>query len=538
MTITRRMFLMRIGALSLLAASGKSRARAASGGQAHSNIVIILADDMGYSDLGCFGGEIETPNLDRLAANGVRFTQAYSAARCCPTRASLLTGLYPHQTGIGHMTNEADRRFDYGYPAYKGELNRRCVTLAEVLRPAGYHAYMAGKWHVGTAEGLRPLDRGFERYYGIVRGACNYFQPGDDKLLMLDRTHITEVGEDYYTTDAFTDYAIRFVEEQEDEAPFLLYLAFNAPHWPLNARPEDVKKYRERYHGGWDALREERFARQQQMGLAKGSWNLTPRDEEVPAWEDVTDKRKEELAFRMALYAAQVDRMDQNVGRLLYVLEKQDKLDNTLILFLSDNGGCAEGGKWGGGPAEQLGTREGYFLTYGQGWANASNTPFRLYKHWVHEGGIASPMIAHWPAAMPKERRGGFCRAPVHLIDIMTTAVSVSGAQYPERYKDETIQPMEGASLEPLLRGGTEPVHDAIYWEHEGNRAVRRGKWKLASAHARGDKEWHLFDLSADRSETRDLVNEHPEVVKELSALYDAWAERCGVLPWPVKTRA
>jgi len=499
------------------------------------NIVLIMADDMGFSDVGCYGGEVATPNIDALAAGGLRFTQFYNTARCCPTRASLLTGLYPHQAGIGHMTNEEDRRFDYGHPAYRGELNRRCVTLAEALRPAGYHTWMAGKWHVGTAEGLRPLDRGFERYYGIVRGASNYWKPDPDKLLMDGRTAIPDPGEGFYTTDAFTDNAIRFIEEQHDEDPFFLYLAYTSPHWPLHAPADIVARYRGKYRGGWDQLREERLAHQHASGLLEKSVKLTPRDEAVPAWEEVPVERREVMDHRMAIYAAQIERMDWNIGRVVETLRRRGQIDNTLILFLSDNGGCAEGGVFGGGKDAQLGTKEGYFLTYGPGWANASNTPFRRYKHWVHEGGISTPLIAHWPDGIPAERRGSFTRQYGHLIDFMPTFLDLAGGTYPAEYGGNAITPVEGKSLVPLLRGQEAPIHDAIFWEHEGNSAVRRGKWKLVSAHRRKGRQWELYDIEADRSETENLIEAQPEIAKELQDLYAAWAERCGVLPWPVK---
>ena len=393
--------------------------RAASAPQDRPNIIIILADDMGYSDIGCYGGEIKTPNLDRLASNGIRFTQFYCAARCCPTRASLLTGLYPHQAGIGHMTSEdAKQTFDYGYPGYHGYLNRNCVTIAEVLRPAGYRTLMAGKWHVGTFEGMWPLDRGFDRYYGLIRGASNYFKPAPDKLLMRGRTPI-KPPDDFYATDNYTDAAVEFVNEALDDAgkPFFLYLAYTSPHWPLHAHAEDVAKYRGTYKVGWDAVRKARLERMVDMGLIRPEWALTDRD--APAWTEIPAKKQDEMDHRMAIYAAQVDRMDQNIGRVVKTLEQRGALDNTLILFLSDNGACAEGRMLGGGPKEMLGKPEGWVLSYGQAWANASNTPFKRYKHWVHEGGISTPLIAHWPARITD--RGAFRRTPGHLVDLMAT---------------------------------------------------------------------------------------------------------------------
>ncbi len=305
------------------------------------NIVIMMADDMGFSDIGCYGGEIETPNLDRLAGNGLRFTQFYNSGRCCPTRASLLTGRHPHQAGIGHMTSEGDQRFDLGYPGYRGRLNRESVTIAEVLKPAGYKTLMAGKWHVGTYAGMWPVDRGFERYFGVVRGASNFFLPRPDKLLSLDHTPVVP-DENFYTTDRFTDYAIEFVSEADqadDNQPFFLYLTYTAPHWPMHAWPEDVKKYRGKYANGWDRLREDRLARMRKMGLIKPGWQLSGHDR--LRWDILPEATRDEMDHRMAIYAAMVDRLDQNIGRFVETLAKLGELDNTLLLFLVDNGGCA-----------------------------------------------------------------------------------------------------------------------------------------------------------------------------------------------------
>jgi len=528
--LSRRHFL---GAAAFALAAG-SRILYAKSSVNRPNIVLIMADDMGFSDIGCYGGEIQTPVLDKLAANGVRFTQGYNAGRCCPTRASLLTGLYAHQTGIGHMTTEDEHNFDYGKPGYRGVLNRNCVTIAEALKPAGYHTWMVGKWHVGTARGHWPLDRGFERYYGIIRGACNYFKPAPEKRLAHDNDLVEKIPEDFYTTNAFTDHAIRFIKEQEDEKPFFLYVAYNAPHWPLNALPEDVKKYRGTYLKGWDALRDERLARQIEMGLIDKDWKLTERDKEVPEWDSLPEERKQELDHRMALYAAQVDRMDQNIGRLLEALDAVGKHDNTVVIFLADNGGCAEGNTFGGGPAKQLGTKEGYFLTYGRGWANASNTPFRRYKHWVHEGGIATPLIVRWPREINPAPNGTFQRNPVHIIDLMATCIDLAGAEYPKEYEGNAIHPLEGKSFASLLNGADGPIHDALFWEHEGNRAIHVGSWKLVSAFSEKEQKWELYNLETDRTETRDLAQEFPEKVRELSRQYEQWARTHNVEPWSV----
>ena len=489
------------------------------------NIVVMMADDMGYSDIGCYGGEIRTPNLDGLASNGLRFTQFYNAARCCPTRASLLTGLYAHQAGIGHMTSENEElRFDLGYPGYRGFLNRSCVTIAEALRPAGYRTLMAGKWHVGTFEGMWPVDRGFDEYYGIVRGASNFFRPAPDKLLVRNRERVVP-GEDYYTTDAFTEHAIEFVRDAErvDDQPFFLYLAYTAPHWPLHAWPEDTQRYRGKYLIGWDSVRKARLERMVSMGIIAKSWKMSIRDA-VP-WETLSRDMRDEMDLRMAIYAAQVDRMDQNIGRLIDTLEDLGELDDTLLFFLSDNGGCAEGGMLGRGPRAILLTKNGYSQSYGQAWANASNTPFRKYKHWVHEGGIASPLIVHWPAGIPA--RGQLRGEPTHLIDIMATALDVAGAEYPRRFAGHDIAALEGVSMVPVFED--QPTRrEALYWEHEGNRAVRAGKWKLVAEH---EGPWELYDMEADRTETHDLIRQYPETARRMIEMYTAWAQARNVLP-------
>jgi arylsulfatase len=499
---------------------------------ARPNLVVIMADDMGYSDIGCFGGEISTPHLDRLAANGVRLTQFYNTGRCCPTRAALLTGRYAQQAGVGWMTSEnINRGQDLGYPGYSGELNRTSLTFAEVLSGAGYRTLMAGKWHVGSFSGMWPLDRGFERYYGLIRGGSNHFKPLPDKLLMEGRRPVAP-GEDFYTSDSFTDAAIAYVREsrQRSDDPFLLYLAFTAPHWPMHAPPEDIERYRGRYDTGWEPMRAGRFERMQELGILHTDSQLSPLD--VKPWDETDPERREVLAHRMAIYAAMVDRLDQNVGRLVATLEELGVLDDTLILFFADNGGCAEGGLMGGSPDEMVGGREGYFLTYGKGWANASNTPFRMYKHWVHEGGIASPFIAHWPAGI--EDKGVIRREPCHLIDIAPTLYELAGARYPKNHGGHEIGGLEGVSLLPALRGEALERPSPIFFEHEGNRAVREGPWKLVSRHG---KAWELYDLSRNRSETSDQAAGQPERVAKMTASYDAWAERCGVLPWPVKRR-
>lgn len=482
------------------------------------NIVIIMADDMGFSDLGCYGSEIATPSLDRLAAGGLRFTQFYNTARCCPTRACLLTGLYPHQAGVGHMVGKGPT------PAYQGYLNDRCVTIAEVLRQGGYRTLMAGKWHVGEERPHWPCDRGFDEYFGLISGASNYFRLDPGRKMARNNEPFEPSGDRFYMTDAFTDEAVKFLGKYGREpAPFFLYLAYTSPHWPLHAWPEDIAKYRGKYKSGWDALRERRHKQQIALGIVDIRWPLSPRDPKAPAWADAADK--DDLDLRMAVYAAQIDRMDQNIGKVLGKITEIGAEQNTLVLFLADNGGCAEKVDRGT-PGVPAGDKDS-FLSYGLPWANASNTPFRLYKHWVHEGGISTPLIAYWPGVI--EKRAAITREVGHLIDLMATCVDVSGVEYPATYNGKAITPMEGKSLMPIFRTGTRRGHEAICWEHEGNRAVREGKWKLVSRH---QDEWELYDLDADRTELNNLADKHPERVKSMADKHKTWADRCGVLPW------
>jgi arylsulfatase A-like enzyme len=517
LTATARIALAATGALAWIAALPPA-VRAADAPTRKPNLVIIMADDMGFSDIGCYGGEIATPNLDRLAAGGLRFTQFYNTARCCPTRASLLTGLYPHQAGVGHMVENK------GFPGYQGFLNDRCVTIAEVLKPAGYTTLMVGKWHVGGNRPHWPVDRGFDHSYSLVDGGTNYFRLDKGRRLVRDDQLITPPA-DYYITDALSDNAVKYLDEHgRGDKPFFMYLAYTSPHWPLHAPPDVIAKYQGKYQKGWDALRQERHERMIKMGLVDAKWALTPRDPKAPAWENV--KNKDERDLRMAVYAAQIDRMDQGIGRVIAKLEELKALENTLVLFLADNGGCAEEIERSTNPAAPTGTADS-FRSYGLPWANASNTPFRLYKHWVHEGGIATPLIAHWPAVI--KEGGKLTPQPGHLIDLMATCVDVSGGAYPASFRGKDITPLEGKPLTPIFRGQTRPGHDAIYWEHEGNRAVRSGNWKLVARH---NEPWQLFDLDADRTEMNDLAGKQPDKVRELTEKYHAWAQRSNVLPW------
>ncbi len=494
------------------------------------NVVIILVDDMGYSDIGPYGGEIATPNLDRLAENGLRFRHFYNAARCCPTRASLLTGQYPHLAGMGRMVSSLGSDPTLG--PYQGFLNDRSVTLAELLGGAGYRAYMSGKWHVGEKPEHWPRRRGFDRYFGLISGASSYYEVIKDqprvRQMVLDDERWEPPAEDFYMTDAFSEYAVDFLQNhQADHAgtPFFLYLAYTAPHWPLHALPEDIAKYQDRYHIGWDSLRAERHRRMLEMGVIDERYTLSPRPASIPAWDDA--ENKDDWALRMAVYAAMIDRLDQGIGDVLETLEAMDALDNTLIFFLSDNGGCAESieGRQLHNPEAEIGAR-GSYVAYKEPWGNASNTPFRLYKQWTHEGGIATPLIAHWPKGIAEP--GRFTDEVGHVIDLLTTVGDVTGVAYPDSLDGRPVNPPQGKSLAPVF-AQIEPLDEerTLFWEHIGNRAVRKGRWKLS--YDRRAEAWELYDLEADPTELHDLSTENPEQARLLQELWQAWADEVGV---------
>ncbi|GIU88879.1 MAG: sulfatase [Acidimicrobiia bacterium] len=490
------------------------------------NIVLILCDDMGFSDVGCFGSEIPTPHVDDLAARGLRMTHMYNAARCCPSRAALLTGLYPTQAGIGHMTETGT-----DLPGYEGRLATDAVTIAEALRGAGYRTGMAGKWHVGgplAASGggrvdpdrnPRPTDRGFERFFGTLLGAGSYYAPAS----LHDGETPIEAPEGFYYTDAITERAEAFVDEMgRGPDPFFLYVAHVAPHWPLHAPLEDVEAHLGRYLGGWDAVRAERHDRLRESGLVARTWEPGTRDERLPAWSDVTDTAWEDS--RMAVYAAQIAAVDRGVGRLVAKLRELGIEERTLVVFLSDNGGCAEllptnvPGTWPGGPDS--------FMSYGLPWATVSNTPFRRHKRWVHEGGIATPLVACWPGVIPA---GHVSHDPAHVIDLVPTFLELAGVAAPRDRDGVPAREIEGESLVRVLRGLPSDASRVLAWEHEGNRAVRAGDLKLVSVHGR---PWELYRMDLDRTETNDLADRYPRDVRRLEALHDDWALRTGVIPW------
>ena len=518
------------------------------------NIIVILVDDMGYSDIGCFGSEIRTPNLDSLAEGGLRFSQMYNSARCCPSRAALLTGLNPQQAGVGHMVA------NLGVPEYQGYLKDNAVTIAEALKADGYSTFMSGKWHVGGDYNLAdpdswtplapgfptPTQRGFDRYFGILTGAGNFYFP---KTLMDQDTLVPLTDlDDFYLTDAISDNAVSMIGEGvAQDSPFFMYVAYTAPHWPLHAHEEDIARYEGQYRGGWEELRTSRHEKLKSEGVVDEKWEISPRDADSPPWDDVADPDWEDI--RMAVYAAQIDRVDQGVGRILDALRSAGVDDNTLIMFLSDNGGCAEflaedgsmpqPARYGGvnpdGTPVVVGNIPGLrpgaaetFMSYDLPWANASNTPFRRFKRWTHEGGISTPFILSWPARIQEP---GIVHSPIHLIDIMPTCLDAAGASHPTERTGQQSIPMEGESVLSAIERRDWARERPIVWEHEGSRAVRQGQWKLVSAIGGG---WELYDMEMDRTELDDLYARNRPKSQELERIYAEWAERCGVLPWSV----
>ena len=489
------------------------------------NIVVILVDDMGFSDIGCYGGEIPTPNLDQLAENGIRLTQFYNTGRCCPTRATLLTGLYSHQAGVGHMTG------DYGVSGYQGHLNDRCVTIGDVARSAGYLTMLAGKWHVGSKDRrMWPRARGFDRFYGIPEGGGFYFQVKKGRSIVLNDEVVASVDnplpEGWYSTDAWTEYGLRFIDEAKQmNKPFLLYLAHNAPHFPLQANAEDIARFRGKYLDGWDKLSDQRLERQISMGLIDAKWAKADRPNRVSAWNTLDDEDRDRFDHLMAAYAACVYRMDRAIGELVDGLKDRNQFENTLILFMSDNGGCAESGPSGKSVGNPTVANSNWFC--GESWAWMQDTPFRKYKHYNHEGGIATPLIAHWPEGIAD--KGAWRHQPAHMIDIMATVTDLTEADYPKKHKGHYIQGMEGVSLKPLFGDDKLVRKDSLYWEHEGNAAVRMDDWKLVRLGGKGT--WELYNLKNDRTEHHDLATQYPDRVAELSGRWSAWAQRCNVAP-------
>ncbi|MFN3151532.1 sulfatase-like hydrolase/transferase [Bremerella sp.] len=502
------------------------------------NVLLIVADDLGFSDLGCYGSEIETPNLDRLASTGLRLTQFYTTGRCCPSRASLLTGHYPHRVGLGHMVQ------DLNQPGYRGRVSDDVKTIAEYLAPAGYRSYLSGKWHLGTED---PTQHGFDEFYGTLVSAKTFWDPNHFVRLPLARKPKRYAEGEFYGTDALADQALEFLQQarKTGSQPWFLYLAFHAPHFPLHAPKKSIDKYSQRYVDGWDKLREERLKRMRTLGIVPQDTKLSTRSPffdwgaadgvPIPSWNSLPAERRADLARRMAIYAAMIDRMDDNIGRILTDLEQNKELANTLIIFTSDNGACAEWDPFGfdikSSPHNKLHSSDelnqmggpGTFHSVGSGWANASNTPWRLFKHFNHEGGTAVPCIVHWPNGMTREQ-GSIDATPAHLIDVVPTLLDCS------RQADRSgTSALPGESLLPLLRD--QPLESRmLFFEHEGNRALRHGRWKIVALR---DKPWELYDMILDRTESNDLAPSHPELVETMDAAWEKWAAENNVTPLP-----
>lgn len=514
------------------------------------NVIVILVDDMGFADLGVMGSEIKTPNIDALAHNGLLLSAMYNCARCCPTRAALLTGLYPHNAGIGHMGA------NLGTPAYQGYLRNDAATIAELMRLGGYRTLMAGKWHVGGDFWARlvdtwrvgdvdrptPRQRGFDRFFGIIDGVTHFFSP---HFIMEDDACVDVSPTDFYFTDAITDKAIGMIEESAGLAqPFFMYLAHAAPHWPLHAHEGDIAKYDGVYAKGWDAVRTARHEEMLSRGVLQHNWAISPRDAAAPAWSDV--KAQDWEASRMAVYAAMVDRMDQSIGRVLATLKRLGQYENTLIFFLSDNGGCAEFMAEDGwakfmpdlhndGRRITMGNRPGLrpggaltYMSYDLPWANVSNAPFRLFKHWVHEGGISTPMIMHWPSRIKAPR---IIHSPCHVIDLLPTILEASAVAYPSEVGGAAIQKLDGESLMQLVEGSDWTRERPLFWEHEGNAAIRTGDFKLVR---KFNQPWELYDMENDRTELNNLMGKNDPLTKRLLRDYGGWAAASGVLDWNV----
>jgi arylsulfatase len=536
------------------------------------NVIVILTDDMGYSDIGCFGSEIHTPNIDKLAMNGLRYTRFYNTARCSPSRAALLTGLYPHQAGMGHLSTE-----NYTEDGYVDDLSKNVITMAELFKQAGYATYMTGKWHIAKNMGTTtdksnwPCQRGFQRYFGTLNGSGSYYDPG---TLISNNTFIAP-SKNFYYTNAISDTAVKFINEHQSKNPFFFYIAYTAAHWPLHAPASEVEKYKGMYNKGWDIARQQRFEKLKKLGIISDKCVLTERGVSIPEWSK--EPLKEWQVKRMEVYAAMIDIMDQGVGRIISALEKKGILENTIIFYMHDNGGCAETldtdqpeipltakQKLKASFAadsillekKPTYTRDGDYLrsgrgvvpgeantwsTYGVEWANVSNTPFREYKQFTHEGGIASPLIVYWPKGI--KATGELRKQPSHLIDILATCVDIVGLNYPTVFNGHTIQPYEGKSLVPTFTN--KPIaREFIFWEHAANRALRMNEWKLVSKTQKKkifsplvDNNWELYNIDNDPSETNNLANKYPEKVKELSAKWETEAIRIKAKPWPWESK-
>lgn len=492
------------------------------------NIILILADDLGFSDLGCFGSEISTANLDKLAGEGIRLTSFYNSGRCCPSRAALLTGLYPHQAGIGDMVQ------DKGSPAYQGFLSENSATIAQLLKTKGYNTIVSGKWHVGLVPSALAHNRGFDKSFTMLNNGSSYFNSepiyndGRTVTFLLNGQKIERQDTSRYLTQAITEFAVKSLDEvKTSKKPFFLYLTYTAPHWPIQALPEDIAKYKGKYLKGWDALRKERFARQKALGIIDTNWNLSPRYNGKD-WEKLSAHEQEMWDMRMAIYAAMIDRMDQGIGDILTKLRSIGQDKNTLIIFVSDNGGSGDTVKDWHYVTQKNGTPGSVASidSYYPEWGNVSNTPFSLFKKNMHEGGIASPFIAWFPGQI---KAGSLSNQVGHLIDLLPTCLDWAGLQYPKQLNGKTLTALPGQSLKTTLTSNAKTSDRTLFWEHEGSRAIRSGPWKLV---AEIHQPWSLYNLKTDRTETQNLASKHPEKVKQLEKEFLEWAKKVGVVDW------
>lgn len=477
------------------------------------NIILILCDDMGFSDIGCYGGEIHTPNIDSLAENGIRFSQFKNTGRSCPSRAALLTGHYQHDVGMGWMTAVDEHR-----PGYRGEITGKVPTIAEVMKANGYSTYMSGKWHLtlddafDAPNGSYPAQRGFDKYYGCLSGGGSYYTPTP---VYHNLTRINEFSDDYYYTTAITDSAVSFIRQHPVDKPMFMYVAHYAPHLPLQAPADRVEKCRERYKVGYDVLREQRFARLKEMGFIPEGMELPVYQKEFegkrPAWEALTAKRQEQWVTDMATYAAMVEIVDDGIGQLVETVKQKGMLDNTVFIFLSDNGA----------------TREGGYL--GQLMADLSNTPYRDYKSRCLQGGTSSPFILTYGNVAKNKSKGEICRQPAHIIDVLPTCMDIASAHYPRLFKEN----LPGMTLLPAIGGGKIKSRE-LFFEHQGSCAIISGHWKLVRA-GRNDA-WELIDLSTDPFETKDLSGQYPKLARKLETRWNKWAEKSNVFPLENKT--
>lgn len=498
------------------------------------NIIMIMVDDMGFSDIGPYGAsDIETPNLDQLASEGIRFRQFYNNSISAPTRASLITGQYQHRAGVGYFN------VDLGLPAYQGFLNRESLTFGEVLRTAGYTTLMSGKWHVGEQQDQLPNQRGFDHFFGFPGGFSCYYDRDNGKsrfkMELIKDNKPYKLQSDEHLTDAIGDHALEFIQDaSQKKNPFFLYLAFNAPHWPLQAKPSNIEKYRGKYALGWDSLRQQRFENAKKQGVVSATQELADHDEKLKEWSSLTYYEKEYWQRRQEVYAAMIDEVDQQIGRLLAKLKEVGRYDNTLIVFISDNGAQ------GGGPQAHdfdasgpVGT-PGTFYIQNACWSQTGNSPLRDYKGRPYEGGIGAPFIAWYPNRI---KGGSIVDGVAHLIDLAPTFYDLAKAKYPKTYNGVTTNALPGRSLVPVLTGKRDVVDrgEPLFWERAGNHAVRDGRWKLISLYP--EKKVELYDIDTDRAERHNVAFEHPDIVARLTAAYGNWALQNDVVDYSLLDR-